>query len=86
MEKETLNAQEIEYLRDHGELPPESLEVLKEEQPKENTVQPTVEVAGTPTINNDVIGKESDPTTADLPKSEPEPKKQQGIDEDPNRG
>ena len=86
MEKETLNAQEIEYLRDHGELPPESLEVVEEQQPKENTVQPTVEVAGTPTINNDVVGKKSDPTTADLPKSEPELKKQQGIDEDPNRG
>lgn len=86
MEKETLNAQEIEYLRDHGKLPPESLEVVEEQQPKENTAQPTVEVAGTPTINNDVVGKKSDPTTADLPKSEPELKKQQGIDEDPNRG
>ena len=86
MEKETLNAQEIEHLRDHGELPPESLKVMEEGKSQENTAQPTVEVAGTPTINNDVIGKESDPTTADLPKSEPELKKQQGIDEDPNRG
>ncbi len=30
MKKETLNAQEIEHLRDHGELPPESAEVVEE--------------------------------------------------------
>ena len=86
MEKETLNAQEIEHLRDHGELPPESLEVVEEQKSKENTAKPTVEVAGTPTINDDVVGKKSEPTTADLPKSEPELNKKQGIDEDPNRG
>ena len=86
MKKETLNAQEIEHLRDHGELPPESAEVVEEQKLKENTAKPTVEVAGTPTINDDVVGKKSEPTTADLPKSEPELNKQQGIDEDPNRG
>ena len=86
MKKETLNAQEIEHLRDHGELPPESAEVVEEQKLKENTAKPTVEVAGTPTINDDVVGKKSEPTTADLPKSEPELNKKQGIDEDPNRG
>ncbi|KGR87925.1 ATP-dependent zinc metalloprotease FtsH [Lysinibacillus odysseyi] len=86
MEKETLNSQEIEYLRDHGELPAQPLEMMGEKQAKENTTEPTIEVAGTPTINNDMLGKEPEPSVADLPKPESELKKQQGIDEDPNRG
>ncbi|WP_413364261.1 ATP-dependent zinc metalloprotease FtsH [Lysinibacillus sp. 3P01SB] len=85
MEKETLNSEEIEHLRDHGELPPESVKLMKENQAKENTVEPTIEVAGTPTINNDVLGKEQEPSVVDLPKPGPELKKQQGIDEDPKR-
>ena len=60
--------------------------MVEEQKSKENTAKPTVEVAGTPTINDDVVGKKSEPTTADLPKSEPELNKKQGIDEDPNRG
>ncbi len=87
MVKETLNAQEIEHLRDHGELPPESLKAMeenKERKTQEDTQagEPTIEVAGTPTINNDVVGKESNPTVADLPKEESSSEKPKGIDED----
>ena len=89
MTKETLNAQEIEHLRDFGTLPEEVVEVdLAKEEPavKELEAEPILEKAGSPSINNDVLGKEQEPSTLDLPKSGPELKKQQGIDEDPNRG
>jgi len=83
MEKETLNAQEIEHLRDHGTLPvvEEVDEVAKEEEVTIR-VTPTIETAGSATINDDVVGKHT-PTTADLPKEDTDlPKRPDGIDED----
>ena len=83
MTKETLNAQEIEHLRDHGTLP--AVEEVVEEVAKEEEVTievtPTIETTGSATINEDVVG-EHKPTTADLPKEDGEPKRDQGIDED----
>ncbi|WP_431028604.1 ATP-dependent zinc metalloprotease FtsH [Lysinibacillus sp. LZ02] len=86
MVKETLNAEEIEHLRDKGTLPESSIQAMdeaKERKEQEKAeAEPTVEVAGTPTINNDILGKKSDPTVADLPKEEPSSERPKGIDED----
>ena len=80
MEKETLNAQEIEHLRDHGKLP-EVEEVVKEEGVT-NEVTPTIEKTGSATINEDVVGKHTT-TAEDLPKEDTDQsKRQDGIDED----
>ena len=83
MEKETLNAQEIEHLREHGTLPP--VEEVSDELAKEEevtiTVTPTLEKAGSATVNEDVVG-EHPPTTEDLPKDTDLPKPPNGIDED----
>jgi cell division protease FtsH len=84
MTKETLNAQEIEHLRDHGTLP--AVEDVVDEVAKEEevTIQvtPTIETAGSASINEDVVGEHTS-TTADLPKENSDlPKPPQGIDED----
>ena len=72
MEKETLNAQEIEHLRDHGTLPP-----AEEDKPANPEVvapvseaTPTVETAGNASINNEVVGEQAPPTASDLPKAD----------------
>jgi len=68
MEKETLNAQEIEHLRDHGVLPePEAVEVIEEKAPKAET-KPTLDIVGEPTVKKELLSKEPNPTTGDLPK------------------
>ena len=90
MVKETLNAQEIEHLRDNGELPPESLQAMEEDKErKENgeatvdlnkEAEPTIEVAGSPTINQDVLEKQPEPIV-----NEPKPtslEKPKSLDED----
>ena len=85
MTKETLNAQEIEHLRDHGILPPEADETVATETTatvkitKEGT--PTVETAGNALINEEVVNNPVNPTVEDLPK-EDSPERPQGIDED----
>ncbi|WP_042479036.1 ATP-dependent zinc metalloprotease FtsH [Bacillus ndiopicus] len=68
MEKETLNAQEIEHLRDFGKLPEADEEIVKE-GPAEKVAeaQPTLEKAGSATVNEEVVGEAKSPTTADLP-------------------
>jgi cell division protease FtsH len=80
MTKETLNAQEIEHLRDHGTLPAAEAEV--EPTPQEvKEVTPTVETAGNASINKEVVGEAKAPTVEDLPK-DASPERPQGIDED----
>ncbi|MEG0473197.1 MAG: ATP-dependent zinc metalloprotease FtsH, partial [Solibacillus sp.] len=83
MTKETLNAQEIEHLRDNGTLPPEEVVVEEESAPPVIKVEttPTVEKAGSATINEEVVGQATNPTVADLTKDAPVERKQ-GIDED----
>ena len=64
MTKETLNAQEIEHLRDHGTLP--AAEVEAESVPNlEKAVTPTLEKAGDANINEEVIGEAKAPTVED---------------------
>ncbi|MER1959072.1 MAG: ATP-dependent zinc metalloprotease FtsH [Solibacillus sp.] len=80
MTKETLNAQEIEHLRDHGTLPAEEVEA--ESAPNlEKAVTPTLEKAGDANINEEVIGEAKAPTVEDLPK-DASVERPQGIDED----
>lgn len=80
MTKETLNAQEIEHLRDHGTLP--AAEVEAESVPNlEKAVTPTLEKAGDANINEEVIGEAKAPTVEDLPK-DASVERPQGINED----
>ena len=86
MKKETLNAQEIEHLRDHGSLPPEEDDksantVVKAEAPVAE-VTPTVETAGNASINTEVVGEKASPTTSDLPKVDVDHATPPSIDED----
>ncbi|MEK3764210.1 MULTISPECIES: ATP-dependent zinc metalloprotease FtsH [unclassified Solibacillus] len=77
---ETLNAQQIEHLRDHGVLPPEE-EVVESEPQTEKEVTPTIETAGNASINEEVQGDKTPPTVEDLPKDVSDDRPQ-GIDED----
>ena len=84
MTKETLNAQEIEHLRDHGTLPPEEPEEDKVTEEPLNIVTdatPTLEKAGDASINEVVTGATPEPTVDQLPK-EDAIERPQGIDED----
>ncbi|MEC1180226.1 ATP-dependent zinc metalloprotease FtsH [Metasolibacillus meyeri] len=68
MQKETLNAQEIEHLRDFGKLPEPEVDLVKEEPTEQVTeAQVTLEKAGSATINEEVVSEKTAPTTADLP-------------------
>ena len=81
MEKETLNAQEIEHLRDHGVLPEPEVETVVEKTLKVE-VQPTLDVVGEPVVKKELLNNEPAPTTADLPKEGQEPNDTpKGIDE-----
>lgn len=78
MEHETLNAEQIEYLRDHGTLPEKNSD--EEETIKITTVEPknepassestqvSIEKSGSAQIHQEVAGEEKAPTTDDLPK------------------
>ena len=70
MTKETLNAQEIEHLRDHGTLPAEeeTVDLAKEETTSEP--MPILEKAGSSTVNEEVAKQQLPPTTEDLPKDQ----------------
>ena len=68
MEKETLNAQEIEHLRDNGTLPPSEDDATAVEAGVEAT--PTIETAGNASINEEVVGEQPAPTTDQLPKED----------------
>ncbi|MCH7323857.1 ATP-dependent zinc metalloprotease FtsH [Solibacillus sp. MA9] len=81
MTKETLNAQEIEHLRDHGTLPVVEAEAEPVSLEKEKEATPTVETAGNVSINKEVIGEVKSPTVEDLPQ-DASPERPQGINED----
>jgi len=81
MQKETLNAQEIEHLRDHGVLPEPEVETVVEKAPKAEA-QPILDVVGEQAVKKELLSNEPDPTTADLPKEGREPNNTpKGIDE-----
>lgn len=72
LEVETLDAEQIEHLRDHGTLPERVAEpsVIEENKTiglaKDTDV--LLEKAGTPSLEKEVVSKKADPTTADLSK------------------
>ncbi|MFJ7953675.1 ATP-dependent zinc metalloprotease FtsH [Lysinibacillus sp. NPDC096418] len=72
LEVETLDAQQIEHLRDHGTLPERVAEPTVIEENKtiglEKDADTVVETAGTTSLDKEVVGKKADPTTADLTK------------------
>ncbi|MEE1132833.1 MAG: ATP-dependent zinc metalloprotease FtsH [Caryophanon sp.] len=65
LDVETLDAQQIEHLRDHGTLPVRPVASL--EKPETTTEQVHVETAGTPSLEKQLTG-DADVTTGDLPK------------------
>lgn len=81
IERETLNAQQIEHLRDHGVLPPEEVVAEPETQQQKVEATPTVETAGNASINEEVTGENTAPTVEDLPKEDASVERPQGIDE-----
>ena len=72
LEVETLDAEQIEHLRDHGTLPERVAEPAVIEENKtiglEKDDETVVETAGTPSLEKEVVGEKADPTTADLTK------------------
>ena len=93
LEVETLDAAQIEHLRDHGKLP-ERVDYSKVEE--ENTTieiskagpvvrepkDSSVETAGNTSLEKDVVGQKPDPTTTDLPKEKDSTRSTDGIQED----
>ncbi|HWL12360.1 MAG TPA: AAA family ATPase, partial [Ureibacillus sp.] len=93
LEVETLDAAQIEHLRDHGKLP-ERVDYSKVEE--ENTTieiskagpvirepkDSSVETAGNTSLEKDVVGQKPDPTTTDLPKEKDSTQSSDGIKED----
>ncbi|CAM5212668.1 ATP-dependent zinc metalloprotease FtsH OS=Ureibacillus acetophenoni OX=614649 GN=ftsH PE=3 SV=1 [Ureibacillus acetophenoni] len=83
LEVETLDAQQIEHLRDHGKLPDrvddskvDNVETDKTEpaNPTSDSVEstePAIEKTGSTTLESDIGSRPSDPTTSDLPKLGP---------------
>lgn len=67
LEVETLDAEQIQHLKEHGTLP-ERKDYSKEdaEEVKAESADVVVETAGTPAVEKQVVG-EKDPTVADLP-------------------
>ena len=72
LEVETLDAQQIEHLRDHGTLPVRVAEPAVIEENKTiglaKDADTVVETAGTPSLEKELVGKQADPTTANLAK------------------
>ncbi|KOS70335.1 cell division protein FtsH [Lysinibacillus contaminans] len=72
LDVETLDAQQIEHLRDHGTLPERVAEPAVIEENKTiglaKDADTVVETAGTPSLEKEVVGKKADPTTTDLAK------------------
>ena len=90
LEVETLDAQQIEHLRDHGKLP-ERIDYSKVDEvetssanAEENTEskEVTVETAGNDSLEKQIVGENTDPTTSDLPKEDSNAKPSDGISED----
>jgi len=75
MEHETLNAEQIEHLRDFGKLPdvkeePEFLKVSDVQEKKDTKTESTqvsIEKTGSTFINQEVSGQSKSPTVDDLP-------------------
>ncbi|MEG0260696.1 MAG: ATP-dependent zinc metalloprotease FtsH, partial [Lysinibacillus sp.] len=82
MEKETLNAQEIEHLNKHGVLPePEVVEEVVAEASKAEA-KPVLDPIGEPLLEKELLSSEPAPTAVDLQKEgSDQPDVSKGIEE-----
>ncbi|HWL25033.1 MAG TPA: ATP-dependent zinc metalloprotease FtsH [Ureibacillus sp.] len=97
LEVETLDAQQIEHLRDHGKLPDrvDYSKVDAEEQGNADNSNSSTENAGSndaiierpgsTSLENEIGGRPSDPTTSDLPKEGNVDPRNSNIQEDTNK-
>ncbi len=94
LEVETLDAQQIEHLRDHGKLPDRvDYSKIDEEAEKANTSnsnsvdsnERNIETTGSTSLESEIGGRPSDPTTSDLPKEGTSEIQNKGIQEDTNK-
>ncbi|MDN4495365.1 ATP-dependent zinc metalloprotease FtsH [Ureibacillus aquaedulcis] len=92
LEVETLDAGQIEHLRDHGKLP-ERIDYSKVEEdsavelskPASENSEPkelAVEKAGNTSLEKEIVGQTQDPTITDLPKEKNSTQSTDGIKED----
>ena len=84
LDVETLDAQQIESLRDTGKLPERIAEPSVIEEPKApEATKVHLEKEGTPAIQQEVVGENSDPTAADLQRDvDTTDRLQKGFDEE----
>lgn len=84
LDVETLDAQQIESLRDTGKLPERIAEPSVIEEPKApEATKVHLEKEGTPVIQQEVVGENSDPTAADLQRDvDTTDRLQKGFDEE----
>ena len=84
LDVETLDAQQIESLRDTGVLPERIAEPSVIEEPKApEATKVHLEKEGTPAIQQEVVGENSDPTAADLQRDvDTTDRLQKGFDEE----
>ncbi|MEK9200314.1 ATP-dependent zinc metalloprotease FtsH [Ureibacillus sp. 179-F W5.1 NHS] len=97
LEVETLDAQQIEHLRDHGTLPErksysnvdnenatnEDTQVVSTDEA--GTTEAAVETSGSTSLEKQIVGETTDPTVSDLPKEDSSSKPADGIQEDRNK-
>ncbi|SOC26416.1 membrane protease FtsH catalytic subunit [Ureibacillus xyleni] len=96
LEVETLDAQQIEHLRDHGKLP-DRVDYSKVDDERiviestNDTVKSSesndvvVEISGTTSLDKQIVGQTPDPSTSDLPRENRTPENRDGIQEDRNK-
>ncbi|KGR76585.1 ATP-dependent zinc metalloprotease FtsH [Ureibacillus manganicus] len=94
LEVETLDAQQIEHLRDHGKLPErvdyskvdgEEAENAKQDSDTAESNNAVIETTGSTSLETEIGGRTSDPTTSDLPKEGSSDNQNRGIQEDRNK-
>ena len=94
LEVETLDAQQIEHLRDHGKLPErvdyskvdgEEAENAKQDSETAESNNAVIETTGSTSLETEIGGRTSDPTTSDLPKEGSSDNQNRGIQEDRNK-
>lgn len=94
LEVETLDAQQIEHLRDHGTLPDrkdyskvEEGNATPETSEKNDadSKDVAIETSGNISLEQQIVGQTSDPTITDLPRENESSKPTDGIQEDRNK-
>jgi len=93
LEVETLDAAQIEHLRDHGTLPERkdyskveeentTIEISKQSSENPESKDLAVETTGNTSLEKEMLGLKQDPTVTDLPKEKDVPQSSDSINED----